>query len=104
MLHVEQRLAVAGTFTMPAVQALLHEVELAPVVVVPCTVDFVTGLSHHVNTQFPVFVTYIEVDAVSHVRSRVADHGTVGRSDFTVAVYVYELQVTRCNGCQCILG
>ena len=102
MLRVQQRLGIAGTLSMPTVHALCHEVELAPAVVIPGTVNLVTALSHHIYCQLPVFITYSESDAISNIRSRVTNHGTVGGGDFTVTVHILKLQVTRSDGCKCI--
>ena len=90
MLGVQQRLGVACTGTMPAVHALLHEIELAPVVVVPGTVNLVAGLSHHIDAQIPVLIAYAKGNAVAHVGGRVTNHGAVGGGDFTITVYIHE--------------
>ena len=70
MLGVQQRLGVAGPFTVPAVHALLHKVELAPVVVVPGTVNLIAALSHHVNGKLPVLVAQAEREAVGDIGCR----------------------------------
>ncbi len=67
MLGVQQWLGVAGPFAVPAVHALLHEVELAPVVVVPRAVNLIAALPHHVNGKLPVLVTQSEREAVGDV-------------------------------------
>ena len=104
MLRVEQGLGIACTRSVPAVHALFHEVELAPVVVVPGTEYLVTALSHHVDAELPVLIAYAEGDAVSDIRGRVAYQGTVGSGDFTVTVHILEFQVARSHGGQGILG
>ena len=104
MLRIQQGLGIACTRSVPTVHALFHEVELAPVVIVPCAEYLVAALSHHVDAEFPVFIVDTESDAVSDIGSRVAYHGTVGSGDFTVTVHILELQVARCNGGQGVLG
>ena len=60
VLRIQQGLGVACARPMPAVHALFHEVELAPVVVVPCAEYLVAALSHHVDAEFPVLIVYAE--------------------------------------------
>ena len=100
VLRIQQGLGVACARPMPAVHALFHEVELAPVVVVPCAEYLVAALSHHVDAEFPVLIVYAEGDAVGNIRGGVAYHSTVGSGDFAVAVHVLEFQVARCDGGQ----
>ena len=68
MLRIQQGLGIACTRSVPAVHALFHEVELAPVVVVPCAEYLVAALSHHVDAEFPVLIVYAEGDAVGNIR------------------------------------
>ena len=56
MTGIQDRLCIGCTFAVPTVQTLLHIVELRPIVIVPSTVNLITALSHHVNTQFPTFI------------------------------------------------
>jgi len=49
MFGVQQRLGVGRTFSVPAVQTLFQVVELGKIVVIPCTENLVSALSHHVD-------------------------------------------------------
>ena len=96
-------MAVGCSFSVPAVHALCQIVELGKVIVVPCTEDLVSALSHHIDTKRPVLVIHAERETVSDIRCRITYHGTVCGSDLSVVIDIGEFQVTGSNCSKCIL-